>query len=428
LAANQYALAVSSNNIANANDPNYSRQRLLTRPAGPDWGAWGIGRGVDIVGVESIRDMLVEGRWRHALSAKSNADTLAGRLGNLEALFNDSNGTSVLQTITKFFNSFQTLSQDPASLQFREQVKVSAGALIEAIHTRDRELKEMRAAADKNITWDVEQINRLTSQIADLTEQIRTEEIGVRSNDLRDRRIALIKELSQLVEVNELDSGDYQLTTKDNRLLVINATAVPLIAAQVTSGIGAGSLQAELEIRDIYVPKYLADLDQLAYEIAQQVNLIHSAAYDLDGNTNVNFFEPLTAVPGAARLISLSAAVAGDIRKIAASNLAAGNDNGAAIALANLLYAPVFSGGSVTDQYGALVFTIGSDVLAAQANMNEQEVVVTQLENRRQSISGVSIEEETLQISQFQRAYEASAQLVRAVDELLEATLGMLSR
>jgi flagellar hook-associated protein 1 FlgK len=193
----------------------------------------------------------------------------------------------------------------------------------------------------------------------------------------------------------------------------------------VTSSIG-GSLQAEVEVLDSYVPKYSAALDQLAYEISQQVNSVHSAAYDLNGNTGINFFNPLASASGAARLISLSSDVAGDTTKIAASTNPTGNDNGAAIALGNLIHANVFSGGSVTDQYGNLVFSIGSESATAQSNQNEEQALVTQLDNRRQSISGVSIDEETAQIAQFQRAYQASAQLIQTVDNLLDITLGLV--
>jgi len=425
---NQYALSVASNNIANANNPDYARQRLLTRPAGPDGGAWGIGMGVDAVGVQQIRDMLLEARWRHALSAKSNADAFSGRLSTIENLFSDSNGTGLLSSITNFFNSFQTLASDPASMPNREQVRGSANALIDAIHVRDSDLKQVKAAADKQVTWNIDQINRLSSEIAAVTAQIRIEEIDHPANDLRDRRVALVKELSQYVEVNELDSGDYQLSTKNNQLLVMNGTALRLTPADVTIGIGPGSLQAELEMRDTYVPKYEAALDQLAYDIVQQVNAIHSTAYDLNHNTGINFFTPPGAVTGAASQISLSADVAGDPSKIAASELATGNDNRAATAIANLLYAPVFTGGSVTEQYGALVFAIGSDTSAAQADQTAQAQILTQLENKRQAVSGVSIDEEAMQIQQFQRAYEASTQLIKAVDDLLQITLDMVRR
>lgn len=425
MSANQFGLAVASNNVANANNPDYARQRLLTEPAGPDGGQWSIGMGVRVVGVQALRDQLVEVRWRQALSGQSHADTLSSRLSDIEGQFNDSGGTGLLQKITDFFNSFQALSQDPASLPFREQVRSSANALIQGIHDRDQYLAQTKANADRAISSDVDQVNSLASQIADLTRQIKNEEAGTTANDLRDRRGALVKELSKYVTVNELDSGDYQITTQDNHLLVFNDTTKPLTAADVTSSIGR-SLQAEVEVLDSYVPKYSAALDQLAYEISQQVNSVHSAAYDLNGNTGINFFNPLASASGAARLISLSSDVAGDTTKIAASTNPTGNDNGAAIALGNLIHANVFSGGSVTDQYGNLVFSIGSESATAQSNQNEEQALVTQLDNRRQSISGVSIDEETAQIAQFQRAYQASAQLIQTVDNLLDITLGLV--
>src|SRR5262249_44533534 len=161
-------------------------------------------------------------------------------------------------------------------------------------------------------------------EIADVTRQIKEEEVATTANDLRDRRSTLVKQLSQYVDLNELDSGDYQLMTKDNHLLVINDTANPILAADLTPAVGAG-IGAELETRDTYVPKYSAALDQLTYEITQQVNSIHSSSYDLDGDTGINFFAPLASASGAARLIGLSTEVAADARNIAASSRPTGN-------------------------------------------------------------------------------------------------------
>jgi len=124
-------------------------------------------------------------------------------------------------------------------------------------------------------------------------------------------------------------------------------------------------------------------------------------------------------------LIALNPAVAADARKIVASSSATGNDNSVALQLGNLLHNPVFSGGSVTDQYGSLVFSIGTDVASAQSNVTQHDDLLAQLQNRRQSLSGVSIDEESAQIMQFQRAYQASARIVTVVDQLLQITLGM---
>jgi len=417
LIANQLALSVASNNIANANDTDFTRQRLLTTPAGPDGGTFGIGMGINVIGVDAIRNALIETRLRQENSAKSGADTLANGLQGIENLFNDTNNDGLLKKITDFFNSFQTLSQDPASLNSREQLKITANAMINALHSSYQDLKQVKTDADKAIAADVGQINILTKQIASVTQQINLAEANGPAPDLRDRRSALVKQLSSYIDVNELESGhDYQLTTKNNHLLVLNNTSKDLTTSDVDSNIGDGSIKAELDMRDTYVPKYVSALDQLAYEIQNHVNTIHSAGYDLDGNTSINFFAPLASATDASRLIALDPAVAGDNRKIAGT---------AAMQLGNLLHDPVFTGGSLTDQYGTLIYTVGSDVASAQSSMNEHDQLLAQLQNRRQAISGVSIDEESIQILQFQRSYQASARMLKAVDELLQVTLGI---
>ena len=130
LIANQLALSVASNNIANSSDTDYTRQRLTTSPAGSDGGALGIGMGVDVVGVDAMRNALIKTRLRQENSAKSGADTLADGLKNIEGLFNDTNNDGLLKKITDFFNSFQTLSQDPASLSARRHPRARSMALM----------------------------------------------------------------------------------------------------------------------------------------------------------------------------------------------------------------------------------------------------------------------------------------------------------
>jgi flagellar hook-associated protein 1 FlgK len=427
MTADQLALAVASNNISNSNDPNYTRQRLVTTPMGPDAGMMGIGDGVQVLGVQAIRDALVNARVQSETSAQSGADTLSTELSNIQSVFNDTSDTGLIQQLTDFFNSFQTLAQDPTSIPNRQQVQTNAQSLIDAFHARDSALTDAKTGADKAITADVAQINNLASQIADVTSKIKVAEVGGQpANDLRDQRAALVGQLSQYVQVREIDSdGDYQLVTQDNHLLVMNGTTKTLNTSDVTANIGAGSLKAEVDIRDTYVPKYTAALDQLAYEITQQVNAVHSAGYDLNGNTGINFFSTLSSASGAAQSISLSSAVANDVTKIAASSAATGSDGDTATQLGNLLHASVFTNGTVTDQYSSLVFNVGTDVSNAQSSLKEHQALLTQLQNVKQSVSGVSIDEETVSILQFQRSYQASARLIQTVDELLQTALAM---
>src|SRR6266446_5906692 len=415
LRANQLALSVAANNIANAQTPGYTRQRLVTAPAVLNEAFPSIGTGVDVVRVQAMRDQMIETRLREETSAKSGGDTLTKTLSDIEVLFNDTDASNpgLLQAVTNFFNSFQTLSQDPASMNFREEVKSNAQALIDTLHSRNSDPKALQHRVDQAIAPQVDQLNQLTSQIAAVSAEIKRQEIdGHAANDLRDRRGELVKQLSGIVAVHDLESdGDYQLTTKDNRLLVFNGVQRQLAASDVTSSIGEGSLKANLDLRDNYIPKYLNALDQVAYELNQQVNSAHAAGYDLDGNTGNNFFA------------SLSSSVVADTRKIAASSQSTGNDNQVAMQIGSLLTSPVFTGGSITDQYRSLIFTVGSDLSNSRSDVNEHESMVSQLENRRQVSSGVSVDEETASILQFQRSYQASARMIQMVDELLQTTL-----
>src|SRR3954468_3637740 len=100
MSASQLALSVASNNIANAQTPGYTRQRLITTPAGPGGVRFGIGTGVDVVQVQAVRDALIEMGQRQETSAKTGDQALAQSLADVEGLFNDTDNTGLLQSIT----------------------------------------------------------------------------------------------------------------------------------------------------------------------------------------------------------------------------------------------------------------------------------------------------------------------------------------
>ncbi len=97
----------------------------------------------------------------------------------------------------------------------------------------------------------------------------------------------------------------------------------------------------------------------------------------------------------------------------------------AATALGNLLHSSGFTNGSPVDQYRQLVFKLGNDVLSTEGKVSEHSALLTQLENRRDSFAGVSVDEESMKILQFQRSYQASAKMIQVVDRLLETLIAM---
>lgn len=436
---NQIGISVASNNIANAQTPGYSRQRMLTVPGISNLS----GNGVHFVGIEALRSQLIDGRLRQETAMQSESEELDNLLSHIQTLFNDSDGTGLGPEISAFFNSFQNLSLDPSSVNLRQQIISSATALMDALRTRSQQMARFQLLTNDDIPKVVSDINALTKEIATLTKEIRQQEVGnVQANDLRDRRSALVQQLAELADVHVVESnGNFQVWLGNGRALVANDMALSLSVQKaptspmyqiysgsddITSEIRGGQLEAKLRVRDSFIPAYQGALDQLAYDIADKVNTIHRSGYTLNGTTSVDFFAPPGAVSGAAQQLQLSAAVTADPRNVAASAQSSGNDNQLALQLAGLLNARVFGGGTVLDQYGALVYQVGSDVGAAQGQLAEHKALAHQLQTRRDAISGVSIDEETVQMIQFQRSFEASARMIKAVDELLQTVLGMV--
>jgi len=440
--ANQIGLAVASNNIANVNTPGYSRQRAVMQESESIGDQIRVGTGVQVVGTQAIRDQLIERRLWNETSSKSAGDLSHQSLSDIESIFDESGDSGLQPLISNFFLSFQKLSANPSSPELRMNVTSSAASLTRFINARANDLQNMKSSVDHSIQDDVSRANTMVSQIAEMSNRIKNAEvIGQPANELRDQRTGLIKQLSEIMDVHELDSdGTYQLTTGNNRPLVLDGTAVPLNLSvsssgqtsvlsdnvDITSEFSGGTLAARIALRDSSIPKFAQSLDQMAYDLASQVNQLHSLSYDLDGNTGTNFFTPIASVTGAAAALQVNSAVAADPRKVAASNQATGAGNEAAIALGNLLNTSVGSRGSVMDQYRSLVFQVGNDTANAATESEQHSSMVTQLENLRASVSGVSIDEETSSILQFQRAFQASARIVSTVDELLQTALGML--
>jgi flagellar hook-associated protein 1 FlgK len=448
LAAAQLELSVASNNISNAQTPGYSRERVNLAAAPAD-GTPPVGSGVDVVSVQALRDQLVNGRLNQETSQTSAASALQSGLQDVEGMFNDtqnsgaSSDTGLSSEITNFFNSFQTLSTDPSSPDARQAVLSDATTMTAGFQSRSNSLKDDQNVANQAVATDVQQINSLTSQIANVTQAITQAEgaTGQPANALRDQRSQLVQQLSGLADVKEVESGgNYQLMLGGGRALVLNGTAQSLTVSaapgtgfnavmsgqdNITSEIGSGDLKAQIQLRDQYIPSYLNQLDQLAYNITQQVNTIHSQAYNPSGTTGINFFAPLSSSSGASGAMALSSDVASNPSNIAVSQGSGGGDNVDALALGNLLSSNTFGGGSVTDQYGSLVYNIGSDSANAQSSLTEHTALASQLQTRQQSISGVSIDEETVSILQFQQSYQASAKVISTVDQLLVTALAM---
>ncbi len=446
--AQQSALEVVANNVANANTPGYSREVANFEESPPVLnGNVMVGTGVTMASVESVRDNILNLRMQQENSQQSSLNSYVSSMDQVQSLFNETQGTGLQSYLSNFFNSFQSLATDPISSPLRQSTITAGQNLADAFSQTGQALTTIKQGLDQSVTQTVTQVNQLTAQVADLNQQIQeVSNLSGSPGALDDQRDEALSKLSNLIDtavVYSNDGGASVTTTSGTTLVSGNqsnalttqmdtATGMHKVMAQgkdITSQIAGGQLQGLISARDQGVPSAQSSLDNLAAGIVGAVNTQQNAGYNLSGAKGTNFFVPFTPVTagsnaGAASTMTLAIS---SPDQIAASSDGTTGDNGNAEALANLQQAPVVSGQTAGDYYSNLIDQVGNDVSNATAEQEAVGLVLQQLTNQQQSVSGVSLDEEASNLVMFQRAYEASARVISTVDELTSATINMIN-
>jgi flagellar hook-associated protein 1 FlgK len=442
LQAQQMGLDVVGQNIANANTDGFSRRQIVYGAVAPT-DKWSAGGGVSVQDVRASRDALLERRLRLETPAQGRDSAIADTLQVVQAALGKS-GQSIDGELAAFFDAFALLAEDPTSATSRQGVLQQGEALAGAFSGMADRLAVAQKEADTGVRGIMDEVNALADRIAALNDSIaRAGGNGPATLGLRDELTTAVRELSQLVEINALDrdDGGMDVTVGSGRALVVGNNAYKLSVvqdsrgyAQVKSGdaiitgeIAGGEIGGLLYARDTLVPGYLLQLDTLAYTVATEVNNAHAGGYDLAGTTGRNFFAPLTAVAGAASSVRLDPGIAGYPDRVAAASTTSTGDNGNARVIAALRDARLLDGGTATatDSWASLVYSVGLDAATAKAELANREEIVRQLAALRESVSGVSLDEEAMMMMKFQRAYEANARYFQAIDSAINTLMSL---
>jgi flagellar hook-associated protein 1 FlgK len=448
LLADQGALQVTSNNIANANTPGYSREVPVFEEAPPtDEAGVEYGEGMTLAQVNGIRDEVVELGLQQSLQQQGQINSNLQSLTQVQSLFNEAQGAGLQAPLSQFFNSLQNLSTDPTDLSLRQSVLSAAQTLASAFNQASAGLSQVQSGLNQSIPQAVTEINQLTGQIAQLNGQIESDEgVGTNPSQLIDQRDQLIEQLSGLVGVNNIkdSNGSVSLTTSSGALLVAGEESYALSTAPtpsgnqdvfsqgqaVSSGLTGGTLGGYLQALNQGVMPAENSLDNLAANIASAVNSQQHAGYDLNGNAGASLFIPLSGSSNAGAAAEMSVAMS-DPSQIAASSDGTSGNNGNALALANIENQSLagLGGQSVMGYYSNFVTGIGTQVQQATNQQTAQDLVVQQLQNQKASVSGVSLDEESANLIQYQTAYAASARVVSVISQIaqLAITLGSSS-
>jgi flagellar hook-associated protein 1 FlgK len=441
LTAARMGLDVTGHNIANINTPGYARRTLQLAGLPPNDGT-SAGRGVEVVQIRALRDQYLETRIGREQGGKSYDEALLEGVRAVEATVGLP-GESIDARLTAFFDGFSALASDPTSITARDSVVREGQALGEAFAGLSGRLGEMQGVHDRMLQDSVVELNQLATTVSRLNARIVTG--GVDVDALRDERDVAVARLAELANVSVLNRADgaADITVPSGHALVVGANAYPVtLTAQppsgfsslsladydITSQIDGGRIGALVALRDATIPGYQGMLDQLAYDVATQVNALHVTGIDGLGAAGGNFFNPPAAVAGAAASLSVSAAVAADPRLVAASGSAAAGDNQVARAIAGLRDSRVMSGGSATaaEAWATLVYEVGSDVRATEASSVTRERIVRQMQRLRDQQSGVSLDEEAANLMRYQRSYEASARYFATIVDTLDTLMAMV--
>jgi flagellar hook-associated protein 1 FlgK len=475
----QSGIATTGHNIANADTPGYTRQRSVIEASLPQMtNAGAIGTGVEQLSVERIFDRFVAERLVRETSRQATLDTEASIYRQLESVVTSQEGEGLAGDLTSFFDALDDLSNAIAPGQEAERTQlVAAGqSLVDSIHRYDTQLRELQRGADRGISGVLSEVNAISAEIASLNKKIAAAEATAPANDLRDQRDQLVLSLAEKVDIALVTdnqgmlsvriSGGLPLVDKDiaARLDAVVDPADPNpfdpsfvqvhytgagSSFDATALLRGGELGGLIDARDGILGGAIRELDAFAYTVADRFNQVHRGGLGLVDGAAHDFFADLSGQPSvndAARNFALSADIdpsqGGSIRHIAAGATAnpvtggpeaAPGDTGWIEQLKNLRTAtganylagdvpgtPTGSPTSMVSSLGRWIGDIGQGARSAERSLAQQDSVLAAVRNRRDEVSGVSIDEEVAELVKLQASFQANAKVLSTITTMLD--------
>ena len=462
LASSRNATEVTGHNLANSSNPAYARQRVQVESAptlpttiGPQ------GTGANVVAFQQIRDKTLDkylvsekyltGYYSSKLTTLQQGEARLGQILDRQALDPKSGNiqsTGLAERITDFFNTFQSLSAAPTSNAERRLSVVSGQELADRFQRAYERLDTLRTDINTEITDSVAEVNRLLESTSKLSQKIsatETKDTGI-ANELRDQRQGYLEELAEFTDFAHTENSDGKMTLtvagiefiKDDALVgQYQTTTITPAPTPVQQGmtyikstnnpgllsVTGGKIKGLIDARDDTIYVLLNEVDKVASNLITEVNTVHAAGYDLSGNSSLDFFTGTGASS-----IAVNATLISDPRRIQASAFAdEPGDNSVAKQIAGLAEKAITALNNVTfgENYSNAVAQFGQAIANTETQLEAQQAVERLLLKQRDSISGVSIDEEVTNMMIYQRAFQASSRLISTIDTLLADVLNM---
>lgn len=448
LSAQSYGLNVTGQNITNVNTPGYVRRDPLLETRALGTATTGT---VTATGLRRATDAYIERRELTARGGAAAASEHDKQLASVEAMFNDLGATGMGSVLDGLYSSFSALAANPNDPTTRSAVLGAAEAFASRAGAIGNSLSDQRNELFKAAQDTASEVNRTGESIAQLNRRILAAEAqGEDAADLKDQRNNLLLGLSQLVDVRTIsdvkgsivvqvsggtlvdgvDSRKLDVGLQDDGSLKLTIAREGDTPTEVTKFLTGGRLGGIKEARDEDLFDVSERFDKLIFDVASSINTQHAAGFGKDGLSGRNLFEVPAVAAGAARGVRVSADVAGNADAVAAAFDAASlpGGTGNAVALANLWNQPLSSGRTAAETYGDIVGGIGQRKASIAQAVETQTAIKEQIQAMRESVSGVSLDEEMVALSKYQRAYEAAGKVLATADELLADLINRVGR
>jgi flagellar hook-associated protein 1 FlgK len=458
LAATQLGLSTTSHNISNTNTKGYSRQRVDFNANEPVTnGRHRVGSGVGVGAISRTVSPFVNKRIEEESSDMGQYEGLSEIYTQLETVVGDSSDTGISARMGRFFNDIRSLSTEPSSVPLRSAVRESADSLTSRFQALRGNLESMVSDLDRRIEGGIGDVNALTNRIAELNQRIVDVEVnkGSNANDERDARDQAVRELAKLMPVQTTDlengaiaisssragvlvdaSGAYKLVTQrephdfhSSALRIYSTNTLGKASKDVTNVFDTGAIGGYVKARDTVLPGVTGRLDTLAFGFAKAMNSVHGQGYGTDGSTNKDIFAMgQKDAHRAAANLKMSDDLMDNIGALASAHQPnAPSDNRGLLDLANLQDAKLFEGGkaSMNEYLSGIVGTVGVETRAMRDSLETQGHVMEQLDTLREEVSGVSLDEEAIEMLKFQKAFDANAKMIQVADSMMETVLSL---
>ncbi len=444
---NQTGVQVTGNNIANVNTGGYSRQTaVVTTSQSLEQGGLLFGTGSTVNTIDRAGDVFITSQLVSQSAIYGEYEAGNTPLSDIEQIL-DISDTSLSADIDNFFNSWETLSANPAGTTERQQVVQEAEDLADRFNQIDQQLTDVVDSINNSIESLIPTLNEELQQIAELNQSIMQAEVtGNSANTMKDQRDLLVQQVSESCGATIYSDGSGMTCMQlENGLPLVTGSVASTFSVDWTDGLAqvtltsgqsdfsldgedfGGTLKGLHTVRDETIPEIQDDIDRLAYEIATAVNTLHTTGIDQNGASGTDLYslvapgDPLApAWEGAAASIALNF---DDPALIAAGTSGLSGDNSLTLSIVELRDTESIEGSTYSGEYARIAAKAGLLVSSNEQKLSDSIGFLNELSTKQDSIAGVSTDEEMLLLIQYQTGYEAASNYLAVVKEMLDTLM-----